>query len=75
MVSVGWERENVERGEADDPQPETNIRMKKGEKYRIQRREDKTTKRVEILGRAGKATGKYRHAYNIRDLDDGSLGW
>ena len=36
-VSVRWERENVDGGEADDPQPETNIKVKKGEKFKIQK--------------------------------------
>ena len=33
------------------------------------------SRRVEIVSRAGKATGKYQQAYNIRDLENGNLSW
>ena len=32
-------------------------------------------RRVEVLSKAGKATGKYRHAYNVRDLRANTVGW
>ena len=34
---------------------------------------DNQTRHIEVLSRAGKATGKYSNWYNIRDLDDTSL--
>ena len=32
-------------------------------------------KRGEILSGAGKATGKYSQAYNVHDINDGSISW
>ena len=37
-------------------------------------RED-SSRRVEILSRTGKATGKYQQAYNIRNIENGNLSW
>ena len=40
--------------------------MKIGEKYLIMNIGGDMIRRVEILSRAGKANGKYTHAYNVR---------
>ena len=44
--------------------------MKEGGKYTIKKIGEDTPRRVEIPNRAGKATGKYKHAYNARELTD-----
>ena len=45
-------------------------KVKKGGKYKIKKIGEDTPRRVDILSRALKATGKYKHAYNVRELAD-----
>ena len=54
---------------------DTHRRVRKGDRYKIRRMGEDSSRRVEILSRAGKVTGKYQQAYNIRDLENGNQSW
>ena len=50
--------------------------VRKGDRCEIKSMGEDSSRRVEILSRAGKATRKYQQAYNIRDIENGTtLSW
>ena len=53
----------------------THWRVMQGDRYKIKRMGEDSSRRVEILSKVGKATRKYQQAYNIRDLENGNLSW
>ena len=61
----------MENGLQRHAPPQRNLyKVKEGGKYTIKKIGEDTPRRVEIPNRAGKATGKYKHAYNARELTD-----
>src|SRR5215469_14787781 len=49
--------------------------LKIGKRYRIRDKEGGEWKVIQIMSRGGKATGKWKHAYNYKDEDTGDVGW
>ena len=55
--------ENEVRPELRDPP----YKVRKGQIYEIKKIGEDVTRRVKIMSRVGKAKGKYKHLYNVRE--------